>query len=160
MHGGFHQLAGRKKKPGEFPVAAGTFSDLGQPAISIREVERRIRRACKTLHALPDPDSKFRWIGSAWPEVVQSSADAYGYTEETMPRFRPTPADVSDYLVALSWARGIPWSEFRLVWWRSFDISFRHIGLRIHRSDETARNRYHDVIARIWYEADNQSARN
>lgn len=122
-------------------------------AITVREVERRILRACQTLRAMPDPDRRFQWIGAAWPEVVRSAEDAYGYTDEVMPKFRPSPADVSDYLNALAWARVLNWREFKLIWWRSFDVSFRHIGLRIHKSDETARRQYRDALLGIWHEA-------
>lgn len=123
------------------------------PALPLYDVERRILRACKTLRALPDPDRRFHWIRTAWPEVLQSKDDAYGYTEAIIPRFRPTPSDVSDMLPALAWARGMDWKDFRLVWWRSFDISFGHIAARINRSDETARRWYRDATLRIWHEA-------
>jgi hypothetical protein len=122
---------------------------IGQPLL-ITEVERRILRACKTLRAVPDHEAKFMKIYSPWPEIKRAVEDAYGYTEATMPKFRPSPADVSDMLTALSWARAIEKREFKLVWWRSFDISFKHIGLRIGRSDEMARLRYKDAILKIW----------
>lgn len=121
--------------------------------LAVRDVEERILRACKTIRALPDREKRFQCYSSLWPEVVQSAEDAYGYSEAIMPRFRPTPADVSDCLVALEWARPIEKRLFKLVWWRSFGISFRHIGIRLGRSDETARQRYRDVILNIWYEA-------
>jgi len=118
-------------------------------SLTTEDVERRILRACKTLRALPDPTRKFQWVGSAWPEVKRSALEAYGYTEIAMPRFKPTPADVSDYLIALAWARPVNWADFRFVWWRSFDLSFRTIGDRIHQSDETARRRYRTVLRTI-----------
>lgn len=121
--------------------------------IDVREVERRILRACKTLRAVPDPERRFFTQHTAWPEMVRSIEDAYGYTEAVMPRFRPKPADVTDYLLALSWARCMIWKDFRLIWWRSFDVSFKQIGLRVNRSDETARLWYRDAILRIWHEA-------
>jgi hypothetical protein len=124
---------------------------LGDPFQTVIDIERRLLRACRTLRALPDPDKKFQWVGSAWPEMVRSTEEAYGYSEAIMPRFRPTPVDVSDYLTALSWARMIPWEDFRLVWWRSFDLSFGQIAMRIHKTDETARRRYRDVLLKIWH---------
>jgi hypothetical protein len=119
------------------------------------DVEKRILRACKTLRAVPDPDKRFQWVGAVWPDTVRSAEEAYGYEETLMPRFRPTPADISDYLTALSWARGMDWLDFRLIWWRSFDISFRHVAARIHRSDETARRWYLESLSKIWHVANN-----
>lgn len=115
------------------------------------DVEKRILTACKTIRALPDRDRRFQVVSGCWPEVVRSVEDAYGYTDVAFPKFRPKPSDVSDMLVALSWARCLEDNEFKLVWWRSFDISFRHIGLRLHRSDETARSRYRGVVVKLWW---------
>lgn len=130
-----------------------TFTD----EINIIDVERRITRAFKTLRALPDPDRRFG-SGSSWPEVLQSHEDAYGYTEVAMPRFRPTHFDVGDMLTALDWVRCLTKSDRKLVWWRSFDVSFKQIGLRLGRSDETARRRYRDVMIQIWIEANRLAA--
>lgn len=118
--------------------------------IDALEVERRIIRACKTVRALPDPEKRFHMVKGCWPEYLRDAAEAYGYTEATLPRFRPTPFDVSDMLNALAWARGLEPPEWRLVWWRSFNLSFGQIARRIGKSDETARRRYKDVIIKIW----------
>lgn len=133
--------------------------DLGKPMITVADVERRMLRACRTLRAVPDPDRKFQWIGCVWPEVIRTVEESYGYTDEVMPRFRPTPADVSDYLTALGWARVVEWKDFKLIWWRSFEVSFKQIGMRIGRSDETARRWYRDCILRVWHEANRENQR-
>lgn len=123
----------------------------------VTDVERRLLRSCKTLRALPDREARFHVVRSHWPETKDDPDEAYGYTEETLPKFRPSPSDVSDFLIALSWIRGIPRREFNLVWWRSFGVSFKHIGIRIGRSDDTARARYKDVILGAWYAANKAS---
>lgn len=132
--------------------------DVSRGAMLVSDVEKRVLRACKTIRALPDNEKRFQILRNNWPAVIQATEDAYGYTETAFPRFRPSPADVSDCLTALAWMRAIPRREFKLVWWRSFGISFRHIGLRLGRSDETARQRYRDAILGIWYEANKQVA--
>lgn len=119
--------------------------------ILITDVERRVLRACKTIRVLPD--RSFEHTKSAWPDFPSDPDRAYGYDEVAMPRFRPTPFDVSDCLVALEWVRGLEKPEFRLVWWRSFDVSFRQIAARIGRSDETARRRYKDAMVKVWSNA-------
>lgn len=130
---------------------------LTPASLLVTDVERRILRACKTLRALPDREARFQVVRSCWPEAVNSTEEAYGYDDIAMPKFRPKPQDVSDMLTALAWARGIERREWRLVWWRSFDIGFRHIGLRIGRSDETARRWYKDAILRLWWIAKTNS---
>lgn len=145
----------------KFPVSRepnGRHSrGFGGPHLLVADTETRILRACKTLRALPDKERQFQTLHNCWPDMVRDVADAYGYTEETIPKFRPTPADVSDFLIALSWVRAIPKRDFKLVWWRSFGVSFHQMGLRLGRSDETARMRYRDAILGIWYEANKQT---
>lgn len=128
----------------------------GVQMINIIDVERRFLRSCKTLRAVPDRERRFHQVESCWPEFVRDAAEAYGYTEATMPRFRPTPYDVSDMLTALAWARPLQDHEFRMAWWRSFDLSFGQISRRIGRSDETARRHYRDVMVKLWTSANQQ----
>lgn len=121
------------------------------------DVEQRLLQACRTIRALPDPDRRFFRMHTGWPEVVQEVAEAYGYTDASVPRFKPSPKDVGDFLLALSWARPLHKREFRFVWWRSFELSFKQMADRIHRSDETARRYYRDAILKCWQEANNLS---
>lgn len=129
---------------------------VGVPMIDIVSVERRFLRACKTLRAVPDRERRFQQVESCWPEFVREAAEAYGYTEATMPRFRPTPFDVSDMLDALAWARKLQDNEFKLAWRRSFDLSFGQIGRRMGKSDETVRRYYRDVMVKLWTHANAQ----
>jgi hypothetical protein len=131
-------------------------------SVDILEVEDRILLACRTIRALPDRERKYFALHNCWPEMAALVEEAYGYTEVALPKFRPSPADVSDCLVALAWARGIPRRAWRLVWWRSFGVdtprgfsgmSFRHMAIRVGRSDETVRRWYRDAILGIWAEA-------
>ena len=117
------------------------------------DVERRILRACCTIRALPDRDRRFFKIQSCWPEFVRDVEEAYGYDVARVRRFCPSPADISDCLTALAWARVLHKREWKIIWWRSFGISFRHIGIKIGRSDDTARRRYKDAIIKVWGEA-------
>ena len=120
--------------------------------LTYRSVERRILRACKTIRSLPDKEAKFLYFttqNSMWKQTL-NEWEAYGATEIGL-KFRPTPFDVSDCLIALSWLNSLDKPEFRLIWWRSFDnVSFALIAGRIGRSDETARRRYEDAIRKAW----------
>ena len=114
--------------------------------IDIVDVERRLLRAFKTLRALPDPERRFFNQKSAWPEVLQSFEEAYGYTEARLPKFRPTPFDCGDYLIALDWVRGLDADAVRLIIARSLDYSFRDMGKRIGKSADTAARYYKDAM--------------
>lgn len=142
------QMASKRKRP-----PATVEADPVPDEIPALEVERRLLTACKTIRALPDRDRKFFTVKAMWPDVVRETSDAYGYTEAMMPRFRPSPRDVSDCLVALAWARCLEKREFRFIWWRSFDLSYRAIANKIHRSHEDARRKYRDAILLCWYHA-------
>jgi uncharacterized protein DUF6362 len=117
---------------------------------TVTEFEKRLLRACMTIRALPDPEARFFSFRAIWPDAVNATEEAYGYDEARLPRFRPTPADVSDCLPSLALMRGLPRREWRLIWWRSLGWSFRGIAAKIGRSDETARQRYRDVVLKIW----------
>lgn len=54
---------------------------------------------------------------------------AYGYQAPRRVPFIPTPFDVSDVVTALKWPRGIRRRQFRLIYWRSFGLSFSQIRL-------------------------------
>lgn len=107
----------------------------------------------KTLRAVPDKERRFFIVKSSSPDYVREYIDAYDPDDDAMPRFQPTPADVSDYLTALSWVRHLDKAAWRILWWRSFDVSFGLIGKNIGRSDETARKRYETAITDAWIAA-------
>lgn len=125
--------------------------------LNIRDVERRIIRACKTIRALPDKEQRFlSYQQGIWANYIRDPKESYGVAEELKARFRPTPFDVSDVLRALNWCRSLDRNEFDYIWWRSFDISFGVIAKWIGRSDETARLRYKDAIIRAWHAANTE----
>lgn len=113
-------------------------------------VQERIMTAMKTLRALPDKERRFFIVKSSSLDYIHEYIDAYNSVEEVMPKFRPSPADVSDCLVALSWVRHMDKSQWRILWWRSFELSFGLIGKYIGRSDETARKRFEDAVTDAW----------
>lgn len=123
--------------------------------MSRTDVAERLLTAMKTLRALPDREKRFFIVKSSSPDYVRAYMDAYDPDNDYGPRFQPTPADVSDCLVALSWIRHLEFSAWKIVWWRSFDMSFGVIGKQIGRSDETARRRYEDVITDGWIAVNN-----
>lgn len=127
-------------KPARMPEDENTF-------------EWRILRALKTLRAVPDPDAKvlgqFRGSAVCWPDVVREEQEAYGYEAARARRFRPTPKDISRMLGDLAWLNGIGKQHFKILWLRSLDLPFSIIGLRLNKSDETARRWYREAIMEV-----------
>ena len=128
--------------------------------LAVSEIELRVMRACKTVRSLPDRDVRF--LRNVQPtsvqlQIVYEFLDAYSPDNVIPIRFRPTPFDVSDMLIALGWCKCLTKQEFRYLWWRSFDnVSFKTVAARIGRSDETARSRYRDALLKVWYVANSQ----
>lgn len=127
-------------------------------AVPMRDVQARVMRAMKTLRALPDREARFLKVGSAWPSYVQEYMDAYNSVEAIAPRFNPNPFDISDFLRALDWTRHLQNPQWRLLWWRSFDLSFGAIGRRIGQSDETVRRKFRDTMIDVWSVANSVEA--
>lgn len=123
--------------------------------IPITDVERRLLRACKTLRALPDRERGWQVVRSLWPAGPAETALIDQVDLHVRPpKFVPTPKDVGDYLVALSWLKGIKKEQFRFLWWRSCQLSFGWMSRRIgYLSDETCRRRYKEIILNAWYAA-------
>jgi hypothetical protein len=132
---------------------AAIKSTAPETRVTINEVEERLLRAMKTLRSMPDKERRFQRYNNGWPEYVQDAIDAYNSVEEVDNRFTPKPFDVSDCIIALSWTRGLEKKAWSLIWWRSFDLSFKQMGDRVGRSDETMRRRYRDAVQEAWFNA-------
>ncbi|MBB3458068.1 hypothetical protein FHT86_006393 [Rhizobium sp. BK313] len=52
--------------------------------------------AMKTIRAVPDRERRFFVVKSDSPDYICEYIDAYDPENKIIPRFRPTPADVSD----------------------------------------------------------------
>lgn len=124
-------------------------------------IEDRVLTACKTIRVLPDRERKF--LGTlpmrqpVWQEAVNEWT-AYG-AEEERERFQPTRAQVSDCFVALAWCAPLEKPDFRIVWARSFGLSWdkiaaatRFYGGARHSRDTTIR-RYKCIIDKIYENA-------
>lgn len=113
-------------------------------------IEQRLLTAMKTIRALPDRERRFMVMKGASISYVQEYLDAYASTDVRVPMFVPTPTDVTDCLVALSWVRHVDKKSWKIMWLRSFDFSFGLIAKYIGRSDETARRWYREGITDAW----------
>jgi hypothetical protein len=145
-----HNGASLRAEPGRRPAPRVASSKV---KVSRTEVEDRLMRGMKTLRAVPDRERRFFIVKSSSPDYVREYLDAYDPDDDIQPRFQPSPRDISDYLTALAWVRHLDRAAWRILWWRSFDVSFGLIGKQIGRSDETARKRFETAITDAWIAA-------
>lgn len=115
-----------------------------------REIEGRLMTAMKTIRAMPDRERRFFIVKGASIPYLQEYMDAYASSDVRVAAFVPTPQDVSDCLVALSWVRHVDKKSWKIMWMRSFGLSFGLIAKYIGRSDETARRWYREGITDAW----------
>lgn len=120
------------------------------------EVESRILQACRTERADRARVGPKR-LKSFWVITSDDPDVAYGYTEIRTPPEEPTPEQVTDYEVAMSWTRGISKAKWRFIWWRSFGMSFRRMSDFIHASEDTAERRYKEAMREVHFNANSPS---
>lgn len=109
-----------------------------------------LRRAICTNDALPD---KYRQ--RSWPDYLQSSADAYGYTDVRPPKFKPTPKDVSNLLPVMAW---LAWlreqnngeRDFKIIMGRARNIAWWRLAQRYGRSERQVQRWFDGAVAAIY----------
>jgi hypothetical protein len=122
----------------------------GNARLSRSEVWEKLESAMKTLRAMPDRERRFFAVKSGYPDFVRDYIDAYASVEAIAPRYQPTPQEVSEYLEILSWSRHLAQRDWKLLWWRSFGMSYGVMAEYIGRSDETARKRFENALTDVW----------
>jgi hypothetical protein len=116
-------------------------------------IEKRLMTAMKTIRALPDKERAYLTMKGASIPYLREYIDAYNSSDVKVAVFIPRPKDISDCLVALSWVRHVDKKLWKIMWLRSFDLSFGLIARYIGRSDETARRWYREGITDAWVAA-------
>lgn len=126
----------------------------GGQKLSRTEVWTKLESAMKTLRAMPDKERRFFVVKCGWPDFAHDYMDAYAAVDAIVPRYQPTPQEVSEYLDVLAWMRHLERRDWQLLWWRSFEnVSFGTIAKYIGRSDETARKRFENALTDVWVAA-------
>jgi hypothetical protein len=123
------------------PPEAGDFD---APAI----VETLVERAVLTLLALPNKEKRaLSKCGGAWPEVVRSVEEAYGYTPPRVRRFHPTAKDMTNLLTVwawLAWLKRKSDSDYRLVVAVALSTQWHVLVVKYGVNERTVR-RWHDA---------------
>ncbi|KZD12527.1 DUF6362 family protein [Oceanibaculum pacificum] len=88
-------------------------------------VKARLAEAAEALRRLPSARLKARL--SAWPDVVQSSAEAYGYDSAGMRPAAPGPAAISRMDETLGWLFWLEAGARRILWARAMGVPWRRL---------------------------------
>ncbi len=110
--------------------------------LSPTEIEDRFEEAAQTLRRLPDKNRPGGY-GSAWPQIIRDTREAYGYDSASMPRLAPGPAQISRMEECFQW---LMWlddeDDRRIVWLRAERIRWRPICYRVGLSRAAAWRRW------------------
>lgn len=109
-------------------------------------IERRLLRALATDRALPDRERSRLRVRSGWPETCPGPGD---YPPEAVTRFRPTKADLDDYLVVMGWFVRLDALERRACWLRARGATWKTMGAELDCHERTARQRYRAAVTRL-----------
>ncbi|MBC7134897.1 DUF6362 family protein [Oceanibaculum nanhaiense] len=119
--------------------------DLWTPEL----VKARLAEAADTLRRLPS--ARIRARLTAWPDVVQSAATAYGYEAARTRPAAPSPEAISRMDETLGWLFWVENDGRRLLWARAMGVPWRRLedlDGRSHVTLKRAHDRLLDEIAR------------
>lgn len=114
-------------------------------------VKTRLQEAADVLRRMKA--SRHTWpegYRSAWPDVVQTFWDAYGYSDARARPIPPTPREIDRMDAALDWFHWLERDERYVVWMRAFRITWRRMQERDGRSERTLRTIHRDALLKIY----------
>jgi hypothetical protein len=111
------------------------------------EIEARFEEAAATLRRLPDV--RVPGYFSAWPPVIRSAAEAYGYDPARMPRIAPSPRTISRMEETFTWLAWLEPDDARIVWLRAEGVRWVPICRQLGMTRATAWRRWVAALVMI-----------
>lgn len=116
--------------------------------LSPTDIEARFEDAARTLRRLPAVGA--RGHSSAWPPIVRSAAEAYGWEPAAAPRLSPSPQAISEMEETFTWLAWLSEADdARIVWLRAEGVRWKPICWRIGLSRATAWRRWAAALITI-----------
>lgn len=115
-------------------------------------IEQRFHEAADTLKRLQNLNNRDmpKSIQSAWPDIVHSFYEAYGWNNPKYVPARPTATEISRLDEVIDWSLKVSERDRRILWERAFNIKWRYIQRRLNcRSRTTAWRLWVEAIIRI-----------
>lgn len=110
-------------------------------------VKARLAEAADTLRRLPS--ARIRAKLTAWPDVVQSAATAYGYEAAQTRPAAPSPEAISRMDETLGWLFWIENDGRRLLWARALGVPWRKLEDLDGRSHVTLKKLHDRLLGEI-----------
>lgn len=107
----------------------------------------RFVEAADCLRRLPGGYKKAKL--TSWPDVVQSTAEAYGYNPVRSRPGAPSPAAISRMDECLLWLFDLTAEERKIIWARACKISWRRLEDMDGRSHVTLRKVYKGALGKV-----------
>ena len=110
-------------------------------------VKARLAEAADTLRRLPS--ARIRARLTAWPDVVQSAATAYGYEAARTRPAAPSPEAISRMDETLGWLFWVENDGRRLLWARAMGVPWRRLEDLDGRSHVTLKRAHDRLLGEI-----------
>jgi hypothetical protein len=104
-------------------------------------VEARLTDAADVLQRLPDV--RVQGFISAWPDIVHSVHEAFGWHDPVLKRPRPSPASIDEMDEALKWFRWLEPDVAKIVWLRASGDRWKEICWKVGLQRTAVHQRYH-----------------
>lgn len=103
-------------------------------------IEERFEHAAKTLIGLRNLTNRDvpQRVKTAWPEIVRSFYEAYGWNAARYTKQQPSAADISQLDEVIEWSLLVPETDRRILWERAFRVQWKYIQARLNCGRTTA----------------------
>ena len=111
-------------------------------------VEERLVEAADVLKRLPE--ERVQGYFSAWPEIVRSVHDAFGWHDPVLKRPWPSPGSIDRMDETMTWLGWLEPDVAKIVWFRASGSRWKSICARVGLQRTAVHQRYlfgHCVIA-------------
>ncbi len=111
-------------------------------------VEERLVEAADVLKRLPE--ERVQGYFSAWPEIVRSVHDAFGWHDPVLKRPWPSPSSIDRMDETMTWLGWLEPDVAKIVWFRASGSRWKSICARVGLQRTAVHQRYlfgHCVIA-------------
>jgi len=114
-------------------------------------IEERFEQAAKTLIGLRNLTNRDvpQRVKTAWPEIVRSFYEAYGWNAARFTKQQPTAADISQLDEVIEWSMLVPEGDRRILWERAFRVKWKFIQARLDCGRTTAWGDWVTALARV-----------
>lgn len=126
-------------------------------AVAIDSIRDQLFTAIRTLVAIPDRETGWLAVRSAWPDTLREEAEEWAkaveaggrYEAMRLERVRPSPSEIDAMIPCLLWMVWLDERERAIMWMRAFSVPWWKIAGRFEIRERTAHYWMRDAIEKI-----------